>query len=275
MQRANLSGRWVEYEDSGSGEPLLLVHGTLIADLLAPLGQESDLEGYRLIRYRRRGFFGNPLPEQDRWMSIADHARDAADLLAYLGIDEAHVLGDDLGGVIALQLALDRPSTVHSLILMEPLLLSAPGWDIALEQVAAAIDLYISGDQMAAVTNLLKLASDPQMLDTVEERLPGALKQAAQDAPAFFGGEVLALGEWRLPDEAGYEITQPILSVLCERPLSLFVQGRAMLYRRFPQTEQLDIYHSDHLMSLENPRALAAGLAGFLRRHPIPRRVSR
>jgi hypothetical protein len=40
----------LEYEVVGAGEPVLLIHGALLAEAYAPLCAEPALAGYRLVR---------------------------------------------------------------------------------------------------------------------------------------------------------------------------------------------------------------------------------
>lgn len=118
MERAIIDGITFEYEVSGTGEPVVFIHGAFIADTFRPLAAEPGLAGrYRLITYHRRGYAGssrNPGP-----VSIARQAADCRGLLRHLGVARAHVVGHSLGGCIALQLALDTPKVVHSLALLE------------------------------------------------------------------------------------------------------------------------------------------------------------
>lgn len=269
MRRAEADGRWVEYDERGSGEPVLLIHGTMIGDALAPLTDEPALAEYRLIRYRRRGFCGNTIPRGAGWLSLADHAADAAMLLDHLGIPEAHVLGHDLGGSIALQLALDQPHLVHSLALLEPILLGVPSSEPVLGEVSPALDLFLAGDRAGAVEAFLGIGSGIESADVVESRIPGAMAQAAADSECFFEGEMFAIGEWQLPENLGFEISQPVLSVLSEHPIGFFADGRNYLHDRLPQVEDLDVFNATHLLPVENPEMLATGLAWFLGRHRI------
>jgi pimeloyl-ACP methyl ester carboxylesterase len=57
MNRAQIGGVALEYEVRGSGEPVVLIHGSFIADGLRPLLAEPSLtERYQLFLYHRRGF---------------------------------------------------------------------------------------------------------------------------------------------------------------------------------------------------------------------------
>ena len=84
MESVKVNGVELEYEESGSGEPVLLI-GPVLADGFLPLVSEPALaDRYRLIRYHKRGWAGSthtPPP-----VSISDHAADAAALLEHLGM---------------------------------------------------------------------------------------------------------------------------------------------------------------------------------------------
>ena len=44
MQRANLNGADLEYEVQGSGEPLLLIHGSILAEAYSLCGPSPALQ---------------------------------------------------------------------------------------------------------------------------------------------------------------------------------------------------------------------------------------
>src|SRR5512142_1747448 len=136
MERARVNGVELEYELRGSGEPVLLIHGSHIARSFLPLlAQPALTRRYTLIRYHRRGFLGSS-PARGA-VSIEDQAADAQALLEYLHLSPAHVVGHSYGGSIALQLAVDAPNCVHSLVLLEAALTVVPHWRAVSELNAA------------------------------------------------------------------------------------------------------------------------------------------
>ncbi|MEX2237340.1 MAG: alpha/beta hydrolase [Dehalococcoidia bacterium] len=158
MERATVNGVELEYEVKGSGDPLLLIHGAHVADLIAPLMSQPALaDRCQLIRYHRRGFAGSthtPPP-----VSISYQAADAAALLAHVGIERAHIAGHSYGGSIALQLAVERPDLVHSLALLEPALLMVPAGESFFQQVGPSIEAHASGEKEKAVGAFLAVVS--------------------------------------------------------------------------------------------------------------------
>jgi len=266
MDHIRSEGVELDFEIKGSGEPVLLIHGTCIADAFQPLMDVPELaDRFQLVRYHRRSYASSSQTSQ--LMSIADHAADARLVLEELYIDKAHVVGHDLGGVIALQLALDNPELVHSLTLAEPLLLMVPSWVAAVGGVSPALDLYLSGDKAAAVNSFLELSSGPDFLQALEARIPGAIAGAIRDAAAFFENDMLALGSWEF--ETSSPPTQPVLSILCERPADFFADGRRLIHEWLPQTEDLDLFNAGHLLQIDNPAGMGAGLSWFFSRHPM------
>src|SRR6185295_11249825 len=79
MDKTTVNGVELEYEVTGSGEPVLLISPAL-ADGFVPLVEEGPLaDRYQLIRYHKRGWVGSTHP--DGAVSVEEHAEDAAALL--------------------------------------------------------------------------------------------------------------------------------------------------------------------------------------------------
>ncbi len=101
----------------------------------------------------------------------------------------------------------------------------------------------------------------------VERAVPGAIEQAVADADTFFE-EQPALMQWKFGPEEAAAIKQPVLSVLGARSAAIFQEGRSVLRSWLPQTEGLDV-DTTHMLQIEDPAAVAQGLAAFFARHPI------
>src|SRR5262249_35448881 len=186
MERAAVRGVELEYEIRGRGEPVLLIHGSHIAGAFLPLMNEPSLANYRLIRYHRRGFAGSTKHEDP--FSIKDQAADALALLQHLGVERAHIVGHSYGGLIALQLALDTPEVVHSLVLLEPALVRmVPSrGDMAKEAIVPAMRRYFEGDHAGAVDAFFQHVIGPEWRVECARTVPAGPEQAARDAKTFF-----------------------------------------------------------------------------------------
>jgi pimeloyl-ACP methyl ester carboxylesterase len=270
MQRAMVNGVELEYEVTGEGEPVLLISPVLTDGFLPFLSERAIADRYRLIRYHKRGWAGSthtPAP-----VSIADHVVDAAALLEHLDVPRAHVAGHSSGGAIALQMALDRPEIVHSLVVLEPSVLSVPGAQAFFRKAGPALEAYAAGDHEKALAIFMAAVSG---LDwnacraLVDERIPGAAASALKDADTFFGVELPALIRWTFDARSAAAISQPALSVLGTETQPLWVEIAELLRSSLPGVEECRIEGVGHLLHIQRPEPVARAMARFLDRHQM------
>jgi 3-oxoadipate enol-lactonase len=264
----------LEYCGQGSGEPVLLIHGSIIAEGFAPLLAQAALAGrYRLICYHRRGFAGSSRTTGP--FSIAQQAADARALLDCLGIERAHVAGHSYGGLIALQLALDAPRRVHSLALLEPGFLWCERPAEAAEALEPIARLYEAGDMGSALESFGEMVAGPRFREAIDRALAqGWFEQAIADIDTFFQVELPAMLDWRFTPEMAARISTPALSVLGGESAAVdpwAVEEHDLLQQWLPRAEALVVPGVTHALQLMDPAAVAEGLAGFLERHPLAR----
>lgn len=276
-ETARVNGCELQYEVTGTGEPVLLIAPGPFADGFLPLVSEKALAGrYSLIRYLQRRIAANtrePAP-----VSFTQHAADAAELLGRLGIRRAHVAGHSTGAAIALQLALDHRECVGTLALLEPPLVSAPSAAAFFEKVQPALAAYGAGDREGAMARFLSAVSGLDW-DTcraqVDRNLAGASAGAMKNADNFFGSYLPALSAWQFGPEQAASIGQPALSILGAQSERWFADSHALLRRWIPQLEECVVEGVGHLLHMQSPQPIARCMADFFARHPIDAPQSR
>ncbi len=109
-------GRYsLRYLDVGSGPAVVLIHG-LAGDHKAWAAQIEMLrKSYRVVAFDNRG--AGASSQVDEPVSTEDLARDTLQLMDFLQIEQAHVVGRSMGGAVAQQMALLAPARVLSLVL--------------------------------------------------------------------------------------------------------------------------------------------------------------
>jgi pimeloyl-ACP methyl ester carboxylesterase len=272
MESAEVNGVKLEFEVAGSGEPVLFISSVLADGFLPLLAEPALADRYQRIRYHKRGWVGSTHTAPP--VSIAAHAADAAALLHHLAVPRAHVVGHSTGAVVAAQLALDSPEAVHTLILLEPLLLSVPSGKAVLQRVGPAFEAYGSGDHEAAWAIFLSAASGLDWATCealVEERIPGAVAQAIKDADTLFEVELPAITEWAFSPQQAAAIHRPVSSVLGSDTLPLFLEVADFLRSSLPQVEDYTIEGVGHLLHIQSPEPVARGMAEFLARNSMRR----
>lgn len=117
MPRAQVGDIELEYEVTGSGDPLLMIMG-LGAQLTAwPDGLRSELaaRGFQVIVFDNRDVGLSTKLDDGEPYTLWDMADDASGLLDHLGIDAAHVVGASMGGMIAQCFAIRHTARVRTL----------------------------------------------------------------------------------------------------------------------------------------------------------------
>lgn len=116
MPHVQANGRALYYEDSGSGGPVLFIHG-FGGNLL---GWEPVLgemrQAFRCIAYDQRD--SGRSEQAATAYTVRDMAADAAALITALSIAPCHIVGFSMGGAVAQELAINYPDIVRSLSLI-------------------------------------------------------------------------------------------------------------------------------------------------------------
>jgi 3-oxoadipate enol-lactonase len=114
MPRAINAGVHLHWQQRGSGSAVLLIMGHSYSSrmwypLIAALAAK-----HRVISFDNRGTGDS---DTTRRVTVQQMAQDALAVMDAAGVDRAHVHGVSMGGVIALELAMQQPSRVRSLVL--------------------------------------------------------------------------------------------------------------------------------------------------------------
>jgi pimeloyl-ACP methyl ester carboxylesterase len=118
MATTHVNGVELHYELHGSGEPLVLVHGSWGDhhnwDPIVP----ALAQWFQVLVYDRRGHSASERPSTPG--SIVEDADDLAALIDDLGLGPATIAGNSFGAAITLRAAIRRPDLFRRLIVHEP-----------------------------------------------------------------------------------------------------------------------------------------------------------
>jgi 3-oxoadipate enol-lactonase len=258
----------LEFEEGGvaDGDAVLLVHAGIATAYRALMEQPPLADRYRLVRYHRRGYAGSdPFIGE---VTIRGHVDDALALLDHLEISRAHVVGHSGSGVIALQLAIDAPERVGSLVLEEPAIASIrPEWQTMMHEVIARpVARARSGDERGAVDQWMRGLSVDWRTE-LTRTVPGGPQQTIDDAAAFFA-DVDPVDTWRFDHARVAEIAVPVLYVLGED--SPFAAAVMRAFQAIVvQTETAVVPGARHMLHTDQPEGVAVALDEFFARHPL------
>lgn len=115
MKKIRAGSVTVGYDERGTGEPLVLLHGGESDHRMFGQFVDEFRGDLRTLALDQRDTGGTLNPSTD--YTIADLAADVAAFIDAAGIDRAHVMGVSYGGMIAVQAAIDYPDRLKSVIL--------------------------------------------------------------------------------------------------------------------------------------------------------------
>jgi esterase len=252
-----VGGIALAYRESGSGEPLLLVHGTATDGGVWRETVEALPEGLRSIDYDRRAYGGSGAPEPYGGTTVEEQADDALALLEELHALPALVCGHDLGALVCLELLRRAPNQVRGAVLIEPPLLSlSPRGSDAMSELRETVRRAAADDGPAgAVRAFLAAVGGPLALDLLG---PDRVKAATAAAPAF-AADLAAAPRWAYTRRQLRAIDTPVIVLAGERggPWRKPAADLAELLGR----ARLESVDSGHFAQLERPGAVAGAIA--------------
>lgn len=116
MSYADVNGLSLYYEEHGSGEPLVLLHGgfagaDMFTDILPELSKHRRVIAVDLQAHSHTA-------DIDRPIRLETSGDDVAALIEYLGLGQADVMGYSFGAGVALRAAVQHPDRVRRLIVV-------------------------------------------------------------------------------------------------------------------------------------------------------------
>jgi pimeloyl-ACP methyl ester carboxylesterase len=273
MKTAHVNDIDIQFELTGQGEPVLLIHGSNIATGLRPLAAalERRTSSLNLVRYHRRGVGrsgGRSGP-----FSAEQDAADALGLLNAIGLPSAHIVGYSYGATVAIEAALTAPDRIRSLVLLEPILREVPSASRFFSGMQHVMDRYAAGDMAGAVTATFTALGGDNWRGLVATAGPDAFDAAVRDTEIFYRGERPSLDAWTFDPARATAVKAPVLSVLGTRSGPFFDEGRRLIHQRFPQCADADIPGANHLLNLQDPGAIAAHVAHFIKQRSLAERA--
>jgi pimeloyl-ACP methyl ester carboxylesterase len=223
------SGTRLAVEDSGSGVPVLLLHGLTATRRYVVMGSRAlERSGHRVIAYDARGH-GRSLPAPDAAAyGYPDLAADAVAVLDALGIERAVLAGASMGAHTLLRVALEAPGRAAGAVVITPSFDPADNDD---PDRLARWDALADGLRSGGVDGFVAAYGEPRVplawretvLKVIRQRLslhehPSAVADALSAVPRSHPFDDLArLAEIRVPaavvasgDEADPEHPQAV-----------------------------------------------------------------
>ncbi|MFY9933743.1 MAG: alpha/beta fold hydrolase [Streptosporangiaceae bacterium] len=251
----------VAYTRSGTGEPLVLLHGAesnrhqydVFRPLLGP--------GISAIAYDQRdcGDTVNGTGAYD----VSALAADCAAFVAALGFDRAHIAGSSLGGAIALTMAVEHPDRVQSLVLG-----ATPPDASVLDGVADDLRAIQALPAAERRQRTLELMVSPDALERDREVLAAFQATGEPRAPEASARRRAAVTSIAMSGRA-HLVSAPTLVINGSDDPLVPVSAGIWLAGQIPGARFEILPGARHAITLERRTAVAALVRDFVLSHPM------
>ncbi|HXX89464.1 MAG TPA: alpha/beta fold hydrolase [Acidimicrobiales bacterium] len=252
-------GEHVYYEVVGTGAPLVLCHG--LGGNHASWWQQVAVLGaeFEVVTWDQRGF-GNSTRRTGRFgPEVA--VDDLAALLDHLGHDRAHVVGQSMGGWVAMGLALRAPERLLSLTLTDTI---AGAWTPEVQAITtASVAGVLAHLDMAALGRHVALGdafaeADPER--AVLYQLISSMGDKPPDVEVF-----AMLGTMRFSPEQVASLAMPVHLVVGEDDRLCPPEAMRLVASAIPGATFTVLAGTGHSPYFEDAPAWNAAVLGFLR----------
>lgn len=248
----------LHYERSGSGPPLLFVHG-MCGDAEVWADQARRLsERFTCVRYDRRGH------SRSRWgtapVSYALHADDTAALIEALGLAPCLLVGSSGGAVVAVDVARRHGHLLRGAVFSEPPLFSLDpqaGAAVMAELAPAVERAAAEGGPARGVDAFFSLMC-PGLWSILDEARKDRYRANADIGFADLRGPAVAIGASEL---AGVTVAALVVAGTTSHPSLRSVA--AQLAAALPDGRLLELEGSGHVTYAERPAEFAVAVAAF------------
>ncbi len=269
MPRLRVNGAELYYDVIGEGDPLVLVHGGWGDHNTWRLVADEFARSYQVVTYDHRGH--SQSDDSTRADVIRAHEEDLGALIEKLGIAPAHVVGNSIGGSIALRLAGRRPEMFGSICAHEPPSLDVLSGDRETEALAedqvtklAVVEQRLAAGDMEGGARLFfeTIALGPGAWEQLPEQ---SRRTYVTNAPTFLA-EMRDPEQLRLDLEGLARFPHPTLLTDGDSSTPEFAAVVARLARLMPRAERRTVVGAGHVPHVTQPADYARITLEFLSR---------
>ena len=249
------------YQVAGSGDAVVLIHGNAGDHRHWNNQFEYLASRYRVIRYDVRGYGKSSVPVLG--FPYSDYS-DLAELLDYLGVDAAHIIGWSMGSGVAFDFAVAFPERTKSLVSVGPWVngYSSESVDDLFAQMGAVAEAVADGGPVAGSNAFADLVLGESIFEDSADEFMRSVGSEYSWWAFSNPSQTIAL-EPSAASQLG-DLAIPVLVMTSEHDLPVCREVGDLIDSTVPSSRQVILQDTGHLMHIERPDAFNTGLLEFL-----------
>jgi pimeloyl-ACP methyl ester carboxylesterase len=245
------------YEIIGQGEPIVFIHGLGSSSRDWEMQIDMFSKNYQVVVYDVRGHGKSDKPPGPYSMTL--FANDAIELIEALDIAPVHVVGISMGGMVGLQLVVDAPDLVKSLVVVNS------GPELIIRTLKERIQFF-QRDLIVRILGMRKMG------EVLSERLFPKTEQGdirkifverwAENDPRAYRESMRAIVGWTVSEQIE-RIACPVLVIAADEDYTP-VEAKAAYVKKLQCGEMVVIEDSRHATPAEKPEQFNEVVMAFL-----------
>jgi len=253
-----VDGGSLHYETLGKGAPVILIHGGFGDRRMWDAQMEPLSQAFRVIRYDHRGFGKSSAPDKS-YSPVADLVA----LMEHLELKRANLVGNSMGGTLALDFALLQPNLTGAVVVVAS---TAGGYPVPEEDVKKMNEVMgVARDKGTSAAVPLWLQHPMVGLASRHPTAGPLLRAMVEDNQKMFLAE-----HW--PQEPmtppAYErlagLNANVLFVVGDQDVASVRNGAEASAARIKKSKVVTIKDADHLPQMEHPEAINKLLVEYI-----------
>ena len=250
--------------ESGSGTPVICIHGNGLNRLLWRHLEPELSRKYRTIVYELRGMGkSETVGKPGSKFTVRDHADDLGAVMDALGIEQAAIVGQGFGSFLSLQFAADQPHRVSAMV--------AVNTSARLEgMIRQEVPRWVETAEREGMEPLIEGALNRWFVESFRQARPEIMdlyrKMIGANPPLGYAANCRGIMELDIRDDLT-KIQCPTLLVTGEADRSTPVRDHEIIAERIADSELVVVEDASHTVCEEQPEEFNRIVLEFLGRN--------
>jgi 3-oxoadipate enol-lactonase len=253
-----VDGGSLYYETLGKGAPVILIHGGFGDRRMWDAQFEPLSQAFRVIRYDHRGFGKSSAPEKP-YSPVADLVA----LMDHLQLKRANLVGNSMGGTLALDFALLQPDRTGAVVVIAS---TAGGSPVPEEDVKQVDDVMRTARDQGTAPAVTLWLQHPMVKVAAHHATAGPLlRTMVEDNQRMFLAEHWPQEPMTPPAfERLAGLNANVLFIVGDQDIASVRAGAEASAARIKKAKVVTIKDADHLLQMEHPEAVNKLLVEYI-----------
>lgn len=265
MKNSSCDQETIYYEEKGTGETLILIHGVGLDHAMWEQQVNKLSEHYRVIVYDMLGHGGSSHPPGP--YSLSQFVDQLATLMSKLNIESSHIIGFSMGGMVAQAFALTHKEKMKTLTIMNSV---ANRTEVQREAILLRVEEVKNVGPQATIEPAIQRWFNPNYLNTQDKIINLIRTRLQTNNPASYLASytLFATADQELWHQLD-QIDVPTLIVTGEHDIGSSPEMAKQMHEKILDSELIIVPNMRHMLPVERADIVNEAIHSFIKKSSI------